>query len=100
MRYETAMMRLLHEIWKTTDGGDGLMMSLATEKHDALRLRTEPNAELLHSFRAASYFEAMQIYYDFNGWGSYHPEPGWDDIFYSEEWLTSQGLVMAARGLE
>jgi hypothetical protein len=90
---------LLHEIWKTSelDGGPGLMMSLATDKHDARRLLTEPNAVLAHSFRATSYFQAMQLYYDWNGWGTYHPEPGWDDIIYTPAWLKSQGLVMAAR---
>ncbi len=89
-------MRLRHEIWRTSDGGTGLMMSLATEQHDARRLLTEPNAVLAYSFHAASYFEAMQIYYDWNDWGTYHPEPDWDDIIYSDDWLTRQGLIMAS----
>jgi hypothetical protein len=92
-------MLLLHEIWRTSalDGGPGLMMSLATQSHDARRLETEPNAIRAYSFHAASYFRAMQIYYDWNDWGIYHPEPEWDDIDYSEDWLRMQGLVMAAR---
>lgn len=95
-------MRLLHEIWRTSelDGGPGLQMSLATEAHDARRVETEPHAVCAYSFHAASYFEAMQIYYTWNNWGTYYPpEPDWDDIIYTEEWLAMQGFVMAARSL-
>ena len=41
-----------------------------------------PDSILVWSYRAKTYFEAMQAYYDYLGFGEYKPEPGWQDIEY------------------
>ena len=41
-----------------------------------------PDQNLVWTYEAKSYFEAMQAYYDYMSWGKYKPEPDWEDIIY------------------
>lgn len=87
---------LLHEIWEEVeDGCRSIELRIAGPSREALPLNSK--ARLLGTLRAASHFEAMQRYYTFMDWGNYHPEPDWDDIFYTHtefveqrRWLKSQ----------
>jgi hypothetical protein len=61
-----------HEVWKDREGLTTLCF--ADERGDDCRKLLEPGTELVHSFYAASHYEAMTIYYKFMNWGAYTTE--------------------------
>lgn len=63
------MATLLFEIWEDHEVGSVFEMSLVSRQHDEMRKSLNPNAVLLHTFRASSDFEAPRIYHEFMGWG-------------------------------
>lgn len=86
------MVNLVHEIWEDIDE-DGHPLPgccLAGPDGDGFRRLLGPNACLVHTFEAASHFEAMTIYNRFLGQRAYstdHPE---DLQPYPTEWATRQ----------
>jgi hypothetical protein len=48
-----------------------------------------PDAKLIWTVEAGSYFEAMTAFYKFMDWGEYITDQEWDMQPYPEEW--SQG---------
>jgi hypothetical protein len=74
---------LLHEIWEDAEGLSGLV--LAGEKGAAARqLLQQEGHKLIHTFYAASHFEAMTIYYAYYHRGEYTTELETDKLPYSE----------------
>lgn len=61
-----------HEVWKDPEGLTTLC--LADERGDGCRKLLESETKLVHTFYAASYYEAMTIYYKFMNWGTYTTE--------------------------
>ena len=82
------MARLLHELW--VDPNVGHTFCLAGPMGDNARQMLPTNAKLAWTVEAASYFEAMTLYYQHLDWGEYqlhHPD---DQRPYPNEWLAIQ----------
>jgi hypothetical protein len=79
---------LRHELW---DEGDGRRtFCLAGPMGADARALLEPGARLVWEFEAGSHFEAMSLYYEHMGWGSY-AEHDWDHQPYPDDWRLRQG---------
>jgi hypothetical protein len=76
-------MRLKHELW---DEEDGSTVCLAGRRGDQARSWLSPNAKLIWTVEAESYYEAMTAYYRFMGWGEYKTDHEWDYQPYPPEW--------------
>ncbi|MBS2533711.1 hypothetical protein KGQ20_13110 [Catenulispora sp. NF23] len=73
---------MLHELWD--DGEDGLTFCLAGPPGDGARALLTERARLVWTVEAASHFEAMTLYYERMGWGTYTtPYPEWDRQTYA-----------------
>ena len=46
-------------------------------------MKFSPDLKLVWTYKAKSYFEAMQAYNDYLGYGKYKPEPDWEDEIYN-----------------
>jgi hypothetical protein len=79
------MAKLIHEVWQAPDD-PGPTVCLAGPHGDGCRATLSPNAKLLWTFEAGSHFEAMTIYYERMGWGTYTTDQEWDMRPYPDEW--------------
>lgn len=61
--------RMLHELWAEEDGEQSLC--LAGPRGDDARSLLGPTARLVWTAEAKSHFEAMTLYYEHMGWGTY-----------------------------
>jgi hypothetical protein len=43
-----------------------------------------PRARLVWTVEAASHFEAVTLYYEYQGWGTYTTDQEWDRVTYAE----------------
>lgn len=72
-----------HELW--IDDGDCQTFCLAGPHGDSARSLLAPEAKLIWSCEASSFFEAMTRYYEYMGWGAYKSEfPDEDMKTYAE----------------
>lgn len=69
------------ELWDSKEGGLTYLREDENYKKNISLL--EPDAEKVWEFTAKSYFEAMQAYYDYMEWGTYTPEPDWQDEIFT-----------------
>ena len=83
--------KLKHELWKEADG-NGFTFCLAGSMGDGARKLLEPEAKLIWTVEASSYFEAMTAYYEFMNWGTYTTDQEWDMQPYPSEWFNTQQL--------
>ena len=74
-------------------------MSQISEQSDKMRLATMPNAALVHTFNAASDFDAFQKNYDWNGWGTWRPEPHWIERPFTADEAAAQTLFILERNV-
>ena len=77
---------MLHELWSDPDpemGGEFLFV-LAGPYGDEARGTLSPQAKLVWTVEAASHFEAMTLYYEHQGWGTYTTDQEWDFKTYAE----------------
>ena len=58
-----------HEVWEDEEGKT--MLCQAGKVGEEARQLLEPNSRLIHTFSAASHFEAMNTYYQLMEWGEY-----------------------------
>lgn len=73
---------MLHELW---DELDGCSFVLAGPLGDDARALLTPGARLTWTVEAASHFEAMTLYYEHQGWGTYTTDfPEIDNETYAE----------------
>lgn len=91
------MAALLFEIWEDHEAGLASSMSQVRRDHDEIRKSLNPNAVLLHTFRASSDHEAFRIYYEFIGRGPWKPEPGWLEGHFTEDEAREQEAYLLAR---
>lgn len=91
------MATLLFEIWGDREVGSVLEMSLVSPQHDEMRKSLNPNAVLLHTFRARSDFEAPRIYHEFMGWGPWKPEPDWLESHFTDDQAREQEAYLLVR---
>ena len=54
-----------------------------SEGSDIALLHLPEDAVQEWEYNAKSHFEAMQAYYTHMNWGTYKPEPDWEDEFFS-----------------
>jgi hypothetical protein len=85
------MAKLVHEIW-LEDAGHGPLPSLvlAGPDGDLFRQGLAANARLVKTFEAENNYEAMTIFYAYNGWGEYRLNLPEDRTPYPEAWLERQ----------
>jgi hypothetical protein len=91
------MNEMLFEIWRDDVAGQQ-EMGPVTEQSDKLRQATMSEAVKVHSFKAVSDFQAFQANYDWNGWGTWNPEPDWIERFYTEAEAEEQRRYLICRG--
>jgi hypothetical protein len=90
------MAALLFEIWE--DREDGCVeMSSVSQQHDEMRKLFNPNAVLLHTFRASSDFEAPRIYHEYMRWSPWKPEPNWTERQFTDEQAREQLAYLLVR---
>lgn len=78
---------MLHELWEDgepEDRGD-LTFCLAGPMGDDARRLLTTSARLTWTVEAASHFEAMTLYYEHQGWGTYTTDQDWDRKTYAEQ---------------
>lgn len=78
---------MLHELWHETEPErTGYCLCLAGPRGDQSRSMLSEHAQLVWTFEAASWFEAMVAFYDYMGWGEYTPmDAELDGITYAEK---------------
>ena len=82
------MATLVHELW---DDGEGrLTFCLAGPMGDRARALLGPGASLLWEVEADTHFEAMTLYYQHVGRGTFASDQAWDREPYPEEWRRIQ----------
>jgi hypothetical protein len=92
------MATLLFEIWEDRgEGCVGVEMSSVSREHDNFRNSFSPNAVLIHTFRASSYFEAARIHHAFMGWEAWKPEPDWVEDHYTDDEAREQEAYLLVR---
>ena len=81
--------KVLHEIWNDDEGLSGLI--LAGEEGEAARkMYIEEGKKLVHTFYASSYYEAMNYYNKYFGYGEWKTHYEYDKLPYSE-WKNIKG---------
>jgi hypothetical protein len=103
MPQEPHMVDLLHEIWvETCDGMELESLCRAGPDGDGARKLLAPNARLIHTFAAGSYFEAMTLYHRYLDRPPYTTVHSMDHEPYPAEWLERQNSTkkIAARRSE
>ncbi|MEQ4210161.1 hypothetical protein [Actinopolymorpha sp. B9G3] len=79
---------MLHELWEDPDDDEGagpsLTFCLAGPRGDAARALLGKSARLTWTVNAESHFEAMTLYYEHMGWGTYTTDHEWDRRTYAE----------------
>ena len=83
------MANLLYQIWEDPELSS-IEVCRANRLSDEQRGRISPRARLVHSYRAGSFREAMEIYYRLYDYGHYHPAEGTPDELHSDEELAVQ----------
>jgi len=90
------MAELVFEIWRDDAEGEQWMAQVNLQG-DKVRMATMPNATLVHAFSATSDFDAFQKNYDWNGWGTWRPEPHWTEQPFTDEEAMIQQAYLAER---
>jgi len=81
-------MKLKHELW---DEGKGqCTFCLAGPMGAEARSLMDSRAILVWTVEASSHFEAMTLYYEHMGWGTYTTNQEWDHQPYPTEWWLEQ----------
>lgn len=70
--------------WELWDDQTGSSFGPVDENYEQFRRVVGPNAKLIWNCEAKSQFDAMQQMYTYCGWGTYKPEPDWDDVIYDD----------------
>lgn len=79
---------MLHELWEDPADDDGygpsLTFCLTGPRGDAARSLLSASARLTWTVEAESHFEALTLYYEHMGWGTYTTDQEWDHRTYAE----------------
>lgn len=90
--------RLTHELWESSeDGGIVYTFCHAGPRGDGARSKLLPDARLVWTVEATSYFEAMTRYYERQDWGRYSTEHTEDYEPYPIEWVAEQRAARETR---
>lgn len=82
----------IHEIWLCPNEDGELLPECIPfgPAGDASRDLHEPGSVCVWLFFANSHYEAMQIFYEFCGYGAYTTSEDWDFQKYPESWYREQ----------
>lgn len=77
---------LRFELWRNSDSTEYSFFPCFGNYNEHLAdvLSSDPDSDLIWSCQSNSYFKAMQMYYDYMGFGEYKPEPDWPDTIYED----------------
>lgn len=87
---------LLHEYWENEDGSE---FCPVREEADRLRPTLMPNAKLVFSLYAPSWFQAMQRRNEQLEYGDYLTPDGMSDHFYTDDDKAEQDRYLEVRNL-
>jgi hypothetical protein len=87
---------LLHEYWEDESGGD---FGPVREDRDRLRLTTMPDASLIFSLYASSWFQAMQQRNQRLGYADYTAPDDLSDYVYTDQEKAEQDRYLNMRNL-
>lgn len=76
--------RVLHELWDDPEQEGRYLFCLAGSRGDQARATLSPSARLTWTVEADSHFQAMTLYYEHMGWGTYTTDQEWDRRTYAE----------------
>jgi hypothetical protein len=89
--------KLLHELWQSIeDGGEVHTFCLAGPRGVGCRETLPSDAKLVWTVWASSHYEAMSLYHERQGWGTYSTDQAWDLEPYPAEWIAEQRGFLAA----
>lgn len=75
---------MLHELWDDPANEGRYTFCLSGPRGDEARAMLSPAARLVWTVNAASHFDAMTLYYEHQGWGTYATDQDWDFKTYAE----------------
>ncbi|WP_300386982.1 hypothetical protein [uncultured Nocardioides sp.] len=75
---------MLHELWEDPESEGVFTFCLAGPHGDDARSTLSKSARMTWTVEAASYFEAISLYYAHQGWGAYVSDQAWDHKTYAE----------------
>ena len=75
---------MIFELWQSKNENSNFFIPRDNDYETEMKkhMKITPAQELVWTYEAKTYFEAMQAYYDYMSWGKYKPEPDWEDITY------------------
>jgi hypothetical protein len=82
------MAMLKHELWIESDQEQ--TFCLAGPMGDQARASLPLDSQMIWTVNAGNHFEAMTLYYQFMGWGTYASDHEWDHEPYSDDWREIQ----------
>lgn len=86
---------VLHEVWQCNDGPSCIHFGPAGDAARAMHLND--GGRCVWMFWAKSHYEAMQMYYEFVGYGKYNTDHPADYEAYPDSWIYEQEIYR--RGL-
>ena len=92
------MPELLFEVWRSAE----LNMhecGVASQAADDFRAKVAPDAQFVHSFRAASYNAGMAYYDQWNEWEPYQPSEDVGDHVFTDQEAMGQGRFLQLRNV-
>lgn len=76
---------MLHELWDDRANDGSYTFCLAGPHGDGARALLSDDAERIWTIEAASHFEAMSAYYEYQGWRVDTTDQEWDTTTYAEQ---------------
>ncbi len=75
---------MIYELWHSSEENSYTFIPRNDDYDRAIKQykKLNPGLKQIWSYDAKTYFEAMQAYYDYMGYGEYKPEPEWEDIVH------------------
>ena len=76
---------MIFELWHSEEESSYLFFPKDENYERSLNvsMKFSTDLKLVWTYKAKSYFEAMQAYNDYLGYGKYKPEPDWEDEKYN-----------------
>ena len=77
---------MVFELWHSESEGSYMYLPRDGKYQASIEQNRKipPDLELVWTYEARSYFEAMTAYHQHMGWEPYSPEEGWEDTAYDE----------------
>ena len=75
---------MIFELWYSKQNNSYLYIPRDENYETKLELEKslDSGVQLIWTYESKSLFDAMSAYYSYMDWGTYSPEPAWEDVFY------------------